>query len=108
MHKLHQHKCSEISLNVTRTSDADSRIILINLTYNGLKLSLCNIYAPNDHTQQVNFIQELKCLFINKSEITTLIVGCDWNCTLSKKDKKGGSPWKPTVHRNLVNISGYP
>ena len=38
------------------SSDADGRIILINLTYNGLKLSFCNIYAPNDHTQQVSFI----------------------------------------------------
>jgi len=69
-------------------------------------LSFCNIYAPNDHTQQVRFIQELlNCLLIDKSEITTLIVGGDWNCTLSKKDKKGGSPWRPTAYRNLVNIT---
>ena len=86
-------------------SDADGRIILINLTYNGLKLSFCNIYGPNDHTQQVSFIQELNCLLIDKSEITALIVGGDWNCTLSKKDKKGGSPWRPIAYRNLVNIT---
>ena len=85
------------------SSDADGRII--NLTYNGLKLSFRNINAPNDHTQQVNFIRELHCLLIDKSEITTLIVGGDCNCTLSKKDKKGGSPWRPTVYRNLVNIT---
>ena len=78
---------------VTFTSiDADGRIILINLTYNALKSSFCNIYALNDHTQQVSFIQELKCLLIDKSVITTLIGGSDWNCTLSKKDSKGGSP----------------
>ena len=87
------------------SSDADGRIILINLTYNGLKLSFCNIYAPNDHSQQISFIQELNCLLIDKSEITTLILGGDWNCTLSRKDKKGGSPWRPTVYRNLVNIT---
>ena len=80
------------------SSDADGRIILINLTYNGVKLSFCNTNVPNDHTQQVNFIPELNCLLIDKSEITTLIVGGDWNCTLSKKDKKGGSPWRPTVY----------
>ena len=68
-------------------------------------MSFCNIYAPNDHTQQVNFIRELNYLLIDKSDITTLIVGGDWNCTLSKKDKKGGSPWKPTVYRNLVNTT---
>ena len=87
------------------SSDAEGRIILINLTCNGLKLSFCNIYAPNDHTQQVRFIQELNCLLIYKSEITTLIVGGDWNCTLSKNDNKGGSPWRPLACRNLVNIT---
>ena len=87
------------------SSDADGSIILINLTYNGLKLSFCNIYAPSDHTQQVRFIQELNCLLIDKSEITTLIVRGDWNCTLSKQDKKGGSPLRPTAYRNLVNIT---
>ena len=40
-------------------SDSDGRIILINLTYNGLKLSFCNIHAPNDHTQQVSSILKL-------------------------------------------------
>jgi len=55
---------------VTFTSrDADGRIILINLTYNGLKLSFCNIDAPNDHTQQVSFIQELNCLLIDNSKL---------------------------------------
>ena len=37
--------------------------------------------------------------------MTTLIAGGDWNCTLLKEDKKGGSPWNPTVYRNLVNIT---
>ena len=40
------------------SSDADGRIILINLTYNGLKLSICNIYVLNDYSQQISFIQE--------------------------------------------------
>ena len=87
------------------SSDADGRIILINLTYNGLKLSFCNKYTPNDHTQQVSFIQELNCLLIDKSEIT-LIVGGDWNCTLSKKDKKGGSPWRPTAYEEASHKRG--
>ena len=86
------------------SSDADGGIILINLTYNSLKLSFCNIYVPNDHTQQVSFSQELNCLLIDNWEITTLTVGGDWNCMLSKKDKKGGSTWRPTVYRNLVSI----
>ena len=41
------------------------------------------------------------CL-IEKSELTTLIVGGDWNCTLSKNDKIGGKPWKASNYKNLV------
>ena len=73
--------------------------------YNGLKLSLCNIYAPNDQTQQLIFIQEINCLLIDRSEIATLIIGGDWNCALSKKDKKRGAPWRPTPYQNLVKIT---
>ena len=41
------------------------------------------------------------CL-IDKAELTTLIVGGDWNCTLSRSDKVGGKPWKATNYSNLV------
>ena len=41
--------------------DNSGRIVLINLHYNGMELSLCNIYAPNDHdhADQLRFIEEL-------------------------------------------------
>ena len=65
-------------------------------------LSLCNIYAPNNQAEQLEFLQELNNCLIDKSELTTLIVGGDWNCTLSKNDKTGGKPWKATNYRNLV------
>ena len=66
-------------------------------------LSLCNIYAPNNLGEQLAFLQELinHCL-TDKSELTTLFVAGDWNCTLSKNDKSGGKPWKATNYRNLV------
>ena len=51
---------------------------------------------------QIIFIQELHGFLIDKSEITSLIVGGDWNCTLAKKDKSGGSKWKPTNFRNGI------
>ena len=47
-------------------------------------------------------MQELNNCIIDKSELTSLIVGGDWNCTLSKKDKIGGTPWKPSSFRNLI------
>ena len=78
------------------------RIALITITFNGQKLSLCNIYAPNDQVNQLQFMQELNNCIIDKSELTSLIVGGDWNGTLSKKDKIGGAPWKPSNFRNLI------
>ena len=76
--------------------------MLITITLNGEKLSLCNIYAPNDQVNQLQFMQELNNCIIDKSELTSLIVGGDWNCTLSKKDKIRGAPWKPSSYRNLI------
>jgi len=67
------------------------------------KLSLCNIYVPNDQSNQLQFIQELNNCIIDKTEFTTLIVGGDWNCTLSRKDKIGGGvPWKTSNYSNFV------
>ena len=65
-------------------------------------LLLCNIYAPNNQAEKLEFWQELTNCLIAKSELTTMIVGGDWNCTLSKNGKIGGKPWKATNYRNLV------
>ena len=64
-------------------SDNSGRIVLINLILNGLELSLCNIYALNDQAEQLRFIEELNNYLIDQSELTTLIVRGDWNCTLT-------------------------
>ena len=50
----------------------------------------------------MEFLQELKNCLIGKSELTTLIIGGDWNCNLSKNDKIGGKPWEAANYRNLV------
>ena len=83
-------------------TDKLGRIVLITIGINSLKLSLCNIYAPNNQTEQLEFLQELNNCLIDKAELTTLIVGGDWNCTLSRSDIVGGKPWKATNYRNLV------
>ena len=85
--------------------DTCGRIVLISITINGQKITLCNIYAPNNSLDQLQFMQELNCCLVDKAEITTLIIGGDWNCTLSKKDKSGGAPWRPTSYRNSVLIT---
>ena len=48
------------------------------------------------------FIQELNNCIIGWSEMTNIIIGGDWNCTLTKTDKKSGAFWKPTPFRNLL------
>ena len=86
-------------------NDASGRIVLITLILNDLKLSLCNIYAPINHADQLEFIRQLNSLLIDKSDLTALIIGGDWNCALSKKDKRGRLQWKPTMYRNLILIT---
>ena len=79
--------------------------MLITIFLNGQKITLCNIYAPNDQANQLQFIQELNNCIIEKTELTSLIVEGDWNCTLTKKDKMGGAPWKSTVYSNLISTT---
>ena len=85
--------------------DDSGRVVLINLTFQGLELSLCNIHAPNNHSDQLQFIAKLNNYLIDKSEIASLIIGGDWNGTFTKKDKKGGLPWNPTGFRNSILIT---
>ena len=66
--------------------------MLITITLNGQKLSLCNIYTPNDQVNQHQFMQELSNCIIDKIELTSLIVRGDWNCTISNKGKMEGAP----------------
>ena len=47
-------------------------------------------------------MQELSNCIIAKTELSALIVGGDWNCTLSKRDKIGVTVWAPTKYRNLL------
>ena len=35
------------------------QMVLITMEFNLLKLSLCNVYAPNNQSEQLNFLQEL-------------------------------------------------
>ena len=74
--------------------DLEGRIISVNL-----------IYAPNDSQQQQKFALNLNRYLMSHTEISNLIVGGDWNVTLQAIDKKGGTPWRPTLYRDkLVSI----
>ena len=51
------------------------RIVLIYIILCSKRLSLCNVYAPNNQTYQLEFKQELNNCLIDKTELTALIVG---------------------------------
>ena len=108
-HGTHHSKSVCILLDPTINSNVEyffsnntGRIVLITTCLNGVKTSLCNIYAPNSQSDQLEFIQELNNCIVDKSEMTNIIIGGDWTCALTKKDKKGGAFWKPTPFRNLL------
>lgn len=58
-------------------SNNSGRMVLITVSINGLKVSFCNIYVPNNPSEQLEFIQELNNCIIDKSELTNPIVGGD-------------------------------
>jgi len=82
-------------------SNKSGRIVQITITFGSKNLSLCNIYAPNNQTNQLEFMQELNNCMIDKTDLSALIVGGDWNWTLSEKDKIGGTVWVPTNHLTI-------
>ena len=43
---------------------------------------------------------------LSKTNLSKVIIACDWNTGLSKLDKSGGLPWKEPNYRNaLVNLT---
>ena len=74
----------------------------MNLIIQKVKLSFCNIYAPDNSMQPRKFIQGLNEALLSNAEIDNLLLGGDWNVTLERIDKKGGAHWKPTTYRDKL------
>ena len=55
-------------------SNNTGRIVLITTHLNGVKPPLCNIYAPNNQSEQLEFVQELTNYTVDKSEMTNIII----------------------------------
>ena len=56
-------------------SNETGRIALISTQLNGMKISLCNIYDPNSHSEQPEFLQHLNNCIIDKTELINFIIG---------------------------------
>ena len=73
-------------------TDKNGRYIILDGMFADARLVLVNIYAPNDVHQQVLFFKELQHQLKDYAE-ETIIIGGDFNCTLTDIDKKGGNPF---------------
>ena len=71
--------------------DKNGRCIILDIALADTRVALVNIYAPNDVNQQVSFFKELQEQLQEFSE-ENILIGGDFNFTLSEKDKKGGNP----------------
>ena len=72
-------------------ADKDGRYIVADIFFNQTRIVLVNIYAPNDQTQQVLFFKRLQ-QHLEPFADEHIVVGGDFNCALTEKDKKGGNP----------------
>ena len=71
-------------------SDKSGRYIILDVSVDDTRLTLVNIYAPNDLNQQSKFFRSLHRQLQVFSQENIVIRG-DFNCALSDKDKKGGN-----------------
>lgn len=72
-------------------SDKNGRFIILKLSVDQQSIVLVNIYAPNDTNQQTAFFSKLNQLLQEFAQ-ENIIIGGDFNCALSPKDKVGGKP----------------
>ena len=86
-------------------TDKNGRFIIQKLSLDEQAIVLVNIYAPNDANQQVAFFSKLNHLLQEFSH-DNIIIGGDFNCALSPKDKLGGTPVtrKASVIKEIENL----
>lgn len=78
------------------------RALLIHLTYLGRDFNLLNVYGFNDKHSRYDFLEELQPHMLGRDP---LVVGGDFNCVLSRKDRRGaGEDFK--VDKTSVLLQG--
>ena len=69
--------------------DCDGRFIILDVTVNGNKIRLINVYAPNNPCGRVTFLKSIATYLVTNR---SLILGGDFNCVCNLKlDKIGGN-----------------
>ena len=71
--------------------DSHGRFIILDTNMNDTTLVLINLYAPSDLSQQVQFFDRITDK-LSKYADENIIIGGDFNCSLTHLDKVGGKP----------------
>lgn len=80
----------------------DGRALLAHLTFMGQHFNVLNIYGFNDKNDRYDLLEDLQSHMLGRDP---LIVGGDFNCVLSKKDRKrAGDDFK--VDKTSVLLQG--
>ena len=78
------------------------RALLTHLTYLGRDFNILNVYGFNDKNSRYDFLEELQPHMLGRDP---LVVGGDFNCVLSRKDRRGaGEDFK--VDKTSVLLQG--
>ena len=86
--------------------DNNGRYILAEALVEGDKFVFLNICAPNDQTQQVQFLKGLSNFVLNKHAGERMVLGGDLNCVMNEIDKRGGRSFeqKKTVIQKMKTL----
>ena len=71
-------------------ADKYGRFLLLQVTIHNTSFYLCNIYSPNNISEQKTFFSNLQNILINACATDEIIIGGDFNCSLKPQDKIGG------------------
>ena len=93
--------CNVVSFH----SDEHGRMILINVEIDNQDFTIVSVYAPNELNEYIVFYRDMQ-LFINThaSNKQNLVIGGDFNCVLSEKDRVTGKTDKSTISLNNVMV----
>ena len=64
----------------------DGRALLAHLTYLGRDFNLLNVYGFNDRTARLSLLEDLQPHMLGREP---LVLGGDFNCVLSRRDRRG-------------------
>ena len=70
--------------------DKNGRYLLLQTTVSDTTFQLCNIYSPNNSSDQITFFSSILDVLRKRSEFN-IIIGGDFNCALTPQDKLGGA-----------------